>query len=486
MGKRIGRITFAQILFLIVLFNESPAQTFQDFVDRVTAAPVAAREAIVDSFMAAAPAFPLIENDTVAHFVYRGITSRVSIGGDHTFWDLIVQPMKKLSTTAFWYRSVVLESDARIMYRFFVGGTSFIVDPHNPNVINEGGQLNSELAMPAYEPPIEAEYVASIPHGAFFDTTFTTTLIRDSRIVKVYVPPDYESSSEHYPVVLFQDGLDYVNYAQANNVFDYLISENRIRPVIAVFVPPVLRNYEYVTSLVDEYTTFITEEVMPWVDARFRTSTKPADRAIIGASNGGNISLWIGLNHPEVFGNIGAQSSRVENYVMSGFHNKPKLDLKIYSDVGKYDIDFFIPRVDSLVTVLASKGYDYRFFRFNEGHNWRNWRAHLDNALEFFFPKGGVSIDDDKAIPQVFRLMQNYPNPFNPATTISYLVPNSQRVSLRVYDLLGREVAVLVDGFQAAGLHRVNFDGSSLASGVFVYKLTTGTFIGMKKMVLIK
>jgi hypothetical protein len=83
-----------------------------------------------------------------------------------------------------------------------------------------------------------------------------------------------------------------------------------------------------------------------------------------------------------------------------------------------------------------------------------------------------------------FALVQNYPNPFNPCTTIRYALPNASRVTLLVYDLLGRQVSGLVNGKMEAGIHDVTFDGSSLASGMYFYRLQTGDFVATKRLVL--
>jgi hypothetical protein len=89
-------------------------------------------------------------------------------------------------------------------------------------------------------------------------------------------------------------------------------------------------------------------------------------------------------------------------------------------------------------------------------------------------------------LPSDFSLMQDYPNPFNPSTTIQYAVPKLGLVSLTVYDLLGREVAVLVDGERPAGIHSVVWDASAQTSGVYFYRLQAGTFIDTKKLILLR
>jgi len=93
---------------------------------------------------------------------------------------------------------------------------------------------------------------------------------------------------------------------------------------------------------------------------------------------------------------------------------------------------------------------------------------------------------EDETVPGTFALRQNYPNPFNPATTIEYTLPATGRVRLEVFDVLGRVVAVLVDREEAVGTHSVPFDASSLASGLYLYRLTSGDKVETMKMMLLK
>ncbi|MCP9290427.1 LamG-like jellyroll fold domain-containing protein [Gracilimonas sediminicola] len=97
-----------------------------------------------------------------------------------------------------------------------------------------------------------------------------------------------------------------------------------------------------------------------------------------------------------------------------------------------------------------------------------------------------VSNEQDDNLPKTFGLDQNYPNPFNPSTVIRYQLPVSSVVSLKVFDILGREVAALIDGRMGAGYHQVSFNARNLASGMYIYQLRAGNSVITKKLTLIK
>jgi hypothetical protein len=92
----------------------------------------------------------------------------------------------------------------------------------------------------------------------------------------------------------------------------------------------------------------------------------------------------------------------------------------------------------------------------------------------------------ENSIPVNFTLHQNYPNPFNPSTIIEYSIPKSQRVKITVYDLAGKEVAVLENAERTAGSHRIQFDAKLLASGVYYYRMMTDNYSETKKLIILK
>ncbi|MBK9331334.1 MAG: T9SS type A sorting domain-containing protein [Ignavibacteria bacterium] len=90
------------------------------------------------------------------------------------------------------------------------------------------------------------------------------------------------------------------------------------------------------------------------------------------------------------------------------------------------------------------------------------------------------------AVPESFTLSQNYPNPFNPATKINFTIPKQEIVKLRVYDLLGKQVAELVSENLNAGSYSIDFNGSDLSSGTYFYRIETPSFNDTKRMILVK
>lgn len=94
--------------------------------------------------------------------------------------------------------------------------------------------------------------------------------------------------------------------------------------------------------------------------------------------------------------------------------------------------------------------------------------------------------DNKDIISDKYILMQNYPNPFNPSTTIRYSIPKESFVTIKVYDIIGREIATLVNERKAAGNHSVKFNASNFSSGAYIYRIQSGGFTDTKKLILLK
>jgi len=120
-----------------------------------------------------------------------------------------------------------------------------------------------------------------------------------------------------------------------------------------------------------------------------------------------------------------------------------------------------------------------------DGEHSSDW---VDQPTPTIGQENGIvtSLTREKTLPSEYILAQNYPNPFNPVTTIAYQLPQAGRVSIIVYDLLGSEVATLVNNVQSAGIHTVKWNAINVASGIYFYRLKAGSFTQTRKLVVIK
>ena len=111
------------------------------------------------------------------------------------------------------------------------------------------------------------------------------------------------------------------------------------------------------------------------------------------------------------------------------------------------------------------------------------------NQIGFWYAYQQTTITDvenEETIPTVFKLEQNYPNPFNPSTRIKFAVPEKSNVLIKVYDILGSEVATLVNEEMDAGWYENNFNAAGLSSGVYLFRMEAGNFISTKKMIYLR
>ncbi|MEW6616880.1 MAG: T9SS type A sorting domain-containing protein [Patescibacteria group bacterium] len=119
-------------------------------------------------------------------------------------------------------------------------------------------------------------------------------------------------------------------------------------------------------------------------------------------------------------------------------------------------------------------------------YGWTDDASVVPYPIDNFEDTTIVGVEDEPVIPNSFKLFQNYPNPFNPTTSIKYEVSSITNVRLAVYDILGREVAVLVNEEKIPGEYEIQFNGSQLSSGTYFYVLQAGNFSETKKMLLVK
>jgi len=352
--------------------------------------------------------YPIYENDSTVILLYYGDVTTVALLGDMGDWVEKFY-MKQIENTNLFYYCGNYEPDARLEYWLMINEDQMpIIDPLNKYIVRNGWGEISELAMPNYNRhPFFNNYI----HGEIGQFKNLREVVLPSKfllydhLIHIYLPAGYSESDRKYPVVYFQDGKDYFEFAVVPHILDKLIKEKEIEPVIAVFVtPPNLhqpkepnRATEY--GLNDVYVKFFTSELLPFIDSNFRTINEADDRLVIGDSYGGLISLYIGFSYPELFGKVYSQSgyhSFNNDKIIQLLNNSQKKELNVYFDSGLYELQVgaaFIPEGERnflegnrrLKKVLEKKQYQFVYLEYPEGHTWGNWRRHLIDALKYFF-----------------------------------------------------------------------------------------------------
>jgi glucoamylase len=332
---------------------------------------------------------PVVKDDEVV-FVYRGPAKRVEVVGDFTSWTPRGLVMRELPGTNVKYLPRKFARTARVEYKFIADG-QWIEDPLNPQKLDNGvGGFNNYFTMPAYAPAPLATDKDELK-GKLEQTEAPTRLLDGGRRkLQVYLPPGYAGSSARYPVLYLQDGSDYVRRARAAVIAEQLIMQGRVAPFIIVFVDPVDRTREY--WLNDRFAEFMATELVPFVDARYRTRATRDARALLGASLGGVISYWTALKYPDTFARIGGQSSafQIDNErEVAAFAALPAFDaqrpMRFYLDVGLLEPIWEVNRRARVL--LAGRGYPVTYHEAAAGHNWTSWRDQLADAYVALWAK---------------------------------------------------------------------------------------------------
>ena len=482
------------VIFLITFFNTSSiyAQTeFQEFLSYISSLEDSISKSVaVDSFInyARTKGIPFIEGDT-ATYIYRNNVSSVEVTGDFNEFSPYLD-LSRIDGTDLFYFSDQYESNARLDYQFRINGTTVLLDPENPDSLLGYYGYKSELAMPEYIQPWEIEFNPNIPPGSVIDTSIYSSIVGDTYQLKIYLPPQYNSSVIDYPTAYFQDGFSYTDWGSTINILDNIIDAELIQPIIAVFVKPNDRNSEYAFGLRNLYRTFFVNELVPFVDSTYRTIKSASQRLVMGDSYGGNISVLISYNHPDIFGLCGLHSAALTPNDYEAYHlvvDGEIRDIKFSSVWGSYD-----NRNTTLINfknALLLKGYASDWLILPEGHSWGLWRATVDTILQYFFPPQTTPIElvnDNIFSPLAFSLKQNFPNPFNSITNIQFKLPVMSNVQLKIFNILGAEVKTLFKGERPAGYYEVTFNASDLTSGIYFFMLKANNFSETRKMILLK
>jgi enterochelin esterase-like enzyme len=394
---------------------------WQQFVNELAGAPDA--QARADEFwnqLSAAHREPLIVQDAVI-FLYKGDAVTVSWLGDFNFWETVGQIQgARVPNTNLWYGVANFPRDSRTDYQIVVNGSE-ILDAANSYNRNDGLGINNVLTMPDFKITDETKPRKGVPAGTLTDwIPFDSQAMGYTINYRVYTPANYDSL-QTLPVFYVTDGENFYdpNIGAMAIVMDNLIAEGRMSPAMAVFIDPRepdkpqndRRNYEFLT-VPENFAQFITQELIPKIDAQYHTDASPAGRVMMGASFGGAFGTFAVLRYPDVFGNLAAfspaywvytssvgasnQSSvsggqRMNNFVMGVLNceaNKnpcPTAPQKIFFSTGEAGWD--VGDLKAMTNLFRGRGDTVQVFQIAEGHNWGSWAGLTDEMLEYFIGK---------------------------------------------------------------------------------------------------
>lgn len=355
---------------------------------------------LIDEFLAAGgdtPA-PLIEYDGAVTWLFRSsIAQSVSVVGDVLGYRPDQTRMTRLQGSDLFYLTTYLPLDAHIAYAFAVDAPETAartrwIDRCLPDPLNSQRMImTSPLRMMSV-----LEMPGAAPLVAGFDAYAETPMFAGAHVVWsaatgcwrrvwVYLPPGYDPATRRYPAVYLLDGEAYLLSAELPLLLDLLIDAQEMSPVIAVLIepPPLRASFAMVTS-------FVVDDVVPWIDEQYATSHDPIDRIIGGADENATRALMIALQRPDVFGGALAQSPQLPPVrriaaLLERRHAHGGDASRCYVDVGRYDEPAAIEVTQALCNALLSGGAAVSYQEFAGGRSFAGWRVTLPDALRFHF-----------------------------------------------------------------------------------------------------
>ena len=279
-------------------------------------------------------------------------------------------------------------------YSFVVDGLT-IVDPQNTAVkLSARGATQSIVTIPGDPPGLHD--LRDVPHGAVQEHWYPSKTLSSVRHLFVYTPPGYERGNTAYPVLVLLHGAgnaesNWVSMGRANVILDNLIATKAAAPMLLVMpfghaVPQGAPNESENNRL---FETELLTDILPFVDAHYRTARGSAKRGVAGLSMGGMQALALGLRHPEVFAWVGVFSPIMERDFETRYEkelaNTAALNKLSLFFVGCGTEDQLFKGTAALHDTLAARGVTHTY-RTGEGrHSWVVWRKHLIEVAQKAF-----------------------------------------------------------------------------------------------------
>ncbi|WP_142343594.1 alpha/beta hydrolase [Bacillus wiedmannii] len=329
-------------------------------------------------------------------------TENVYVFGSFPGWDLSVNQLKRLLQTDIWYQTFRTNKSFISTYYFSVNdffendwikrSEQYELDRFNGNTFGEGANKASVLSI-----GMEVQYSSRFPSnhypsGKIETHSFHSTILNNTRKIHIYTPHDYSHTSHLQELLIAFDGNSFINNLSIAKTLNYLIYEKEIPSCIAVAIEPVDRLEELTYN--DKMNTFLTEELLPWIQARYHVYQEKNHTTIAGFSLGGLAAFYAALQNPHVFGNVLSMSGSV-HWKKDGYENQiPWIENQISSiDSNTSQTHFYIAAGElenkplltanrRLYKALKEKGYQITYEEFQGGHDGVWWREKLFDGLK--------------------------------------------------------------------------------------------------------
>lgn len=378
--------------------NELANSAFFVFIQKLDSIPIVERGDAVSEFLNQNPASPVIENSSLACFFWYGKAVTVMIKGDIQMAWAGLDTLNSINCgdSTFYFKIYSLPEDARIDYLYLVNGFE-TTDPRNPVITPSGFGNHSQCAMPSFIPDTLRNFNPNIKHGTLDSLKFgSASTPVGSRTIKIYTPYGFDSL-KNLPSLYINDGHKAIEYCSYINILDNLIASGKIVPIVVVFIEYKEGDQDFFLNKTEEYSAFICDTLVPFINSKFKTINSPEKRGIAGISAGGHISLVTALNRPDKFLLASGQSSTLtpeffEFLESLNIEKKTSTKWRLYFDVGKYDLlngsyknMSFLTSNQLLDKKISELNIEHKFKVFNDGHQWANWRERTDDILIHFF-----------------------------------------------------------------------------------------------------
>jgi 23S rRNA (adenine2503-C2)-methyltransferase len=389
-GQKLASVLVA---LLMVAGCAAEPRNWREFRDYIQDVAPEQRDAAVEKFIAARGGNPLIENQTRLIFFAKdkdGKTPRIV--GDFNNWavtpqgyDVSIGQPTRIEGSQWSYLEGTSYTNARVEYVLFYDQEA-ASDPLNPRQVQAYAGPRSEVRMPFWVAQPEVDNDAEVPKGDLIAETVTSKFLGGPRRVWFYLPPGYATATDQlFPVMYVLDGSNYVEKMNVPGVLDRLIAMKAIPPVIAVFSEPGDRQEEY--SRNQRWRAFMSTELVPLVDKRFRTFSAPDQRIILGSSLAAYGAVDLAVEYPSLFGLCAAIAPPAQTATLISNQTKAQaavMSIKFFVLGGVYDS--MIDGARNLRTTLDQHRAPVSYVEVSEGHNTNTFRGHIDDALKSLLP----------------------------------------------------------------------------------------------------